>query len=284
MAKDILDSEGKLRKEYLPAIYLDSTVVIDYFIVEGTEIDLPEDTRPGWDSAEKVLRELFRKEKWYDTMTDIRKALVFGNSKINAVTSPIAVCEMIEWKAKAALKTMAAGAAGAPSIERRGDKNIGDILKIIIEARRKEMKSEKKGEKEFSTGLEILVSETFFGPGFVGSHALDSVIIADIKNFAFSEIDLWKLPELLAYLQMGAADVMHLLIAKHLGCDYFASWDSDFERCQEYIEKDLNMKLLNSPEKVLKVLKARPPSCGVPCYRALGGSTLNGHLPGPYQN
>ncbi|HQO21044.1 MAG TPA: PIN domain-containing protein [Acidobacteriota bacterium] len=255
MARDCLTRTGKLKKEYLPAIYFDSTVTIDYFIVEGTEIDLPEDARIQWDEHEKVLRKLFRKENKLDAMTDVRKALVLGDSRINVVTSPIAMCEMIEWKSRAALKTMATSAVGAPAIERCGNKDIGEKLKTIIESRKKEIKLEKKGQNKYSTGFEILVAETFFGSGFVRSHALDSVIIADIRNFAFSEIDVWKLPELLAYLQVGAADIMHLLIAKHLGCNYFASWDSDFERCQEYIEKDLKMKLISKPTEILKVLK-----------------------------
>ena len=52
----------------------------------------------------------------------------------------------------------------------------------------------------------------------------------------------------------GAADIMHLLFAKHLGCEYFGSFDSDFERVKEIVYNEIGMKVLTSPDKILEAL------------------------------
>jgi hypothetical protein len=65
----------------------------------------------------------------------------------------------------------------------------------------------------------------------------------------------WDVPQLLAYLQVGMADIMQVLIAEHLGCRLFASFDSDFERCREHLQDGLGLKLLRTPEEILAALK-----------------------------
>jgi hypothetical protein len=55
---------------------------------------------------------------------------------------------------------------------------------------------------------------------------------------------------LMSALQIGAADVLHVLFAHHLGCSYFASSDSDFERAEDLLKVDFGLTLLKDAKSV----------------------------------
>jgi len=55
MWEDIVNNNGKLKGMYLPAIYLDTTVVIDYWLSEALEI--PEDEFSM--EFEKIILEIY---------------------------------------------------------------------------------------------------------------------------------------------------------------------------------------------------------------------------------
>ena len=76
----------------------------------------------------------------------------------------------------------------------------------------------------------------------------------DIVNFTISIEKAWQEPSAYAYLQMGIGDILHILFAQHLGCQYFASFDSDFSRAKDIIEKETGINVVTSPEEILAIL------------------------------
>lgn len=61
----------------------------------------------------------------------------------------------------------------------------------------------------------------------------------------------------IAYLskrQIGFADISHLLSAEKLGCNYFITYDSDFEFCKSAIERIFGLKVLSKPADILRIL------------------------------
>lgn len=250
---------GRLRAKYLPAIYFDSSVLIDYWMTEGLETDWTEDPvekiiSENYPKSLMVVRELLKADKKLQKVVEIRKKLIFGLSKLSAVISPLALLELMEWKAEASFREYASDAAGVHIIKRRSKKEIGDYLKKLLELRRDEIEKQKKKENGYSTGLEIIMSDTWLNRSFAECHGLIGLLQADIVNFKLTLDRAWQEPFAYAYLQLGTSDILHILLAQHLGCIYIASFDDDFRRAREIIEEDTKMKVLTSPEDILGVL------------------------------
>jgi hypothetical protein len=251
---------GKLKPEYLPAIYFDSSVLIDYWIIEGSEIDLPEDptlkiieqNEPNYVT---VCRELFRADKRIQKVTEIRKILLMGTPRLSVVISPLCLLELMEWNAESAFKEFASESASTMFIQRKSKKEIGNYLKKLLELRSKEVKEQKGERKGCSTGLEIMMGETWLNRGFTECHGLRGLLQADIVNFKLEIDKSWSEPSAYAYLQLGVSDILHILFAQHLGCSYIASFDEDFRRVSDIVEEENNMKVLSTPESILNLLR-----------------------------
>jgi len=250
---------GRLKAEYLPAVYFDSSVLIDYWMTEGLELDQPEDQvlkiiRENEPKNLIVIRELLKADKRVQRVVEIRRKLLFGKPKSSAVVSPLSLLELMEWNAEAAFKDTATEAVGARSIQRKSKKDIGNYLKKLLELRRDEIEKQRGKKKQYSTGLEILMSDTWLNKGFVECHGLQGLLQADIVNFKLTLDKAWQEPSAYAYLQLGISDIMHILIAQHLGCNYIASFDEDFRRVGDIIQEENQIKVLTSPEDILNVL------------------------------
>ena len=254
--KDLIAKDGMIRKKYLPAIYFDTSILIDYYLAEGAELELPESDRflfqddNPWETA---MREILRSDRRYKKVAEIRKKIILGKPKVTPVTTPLGFLELMEWHAEVSFKQIAASVAGTKRIQKMGKKELGKYLRDSLDMRQKEIDAGKT-QNIPSSGLEILMSETWLNASFVYSHGLQGIHHADIQNFNLSISKTWADPSAYAYLQLGAADIMHLLFAKHLGCEYFGSFDSDFERVKEIVYNEIGMKVLTSPDKILEAL------------------------------
>lgn len=251
---------GKLKAGCLPAVYFDSSVLIDYWMTEGSEIDWPEDPmlklvrETNEPKNEVLVRELLKADKRIEKMVEIREKLLFGEPKFSAVISPLSLLELMEWNAETAFKQTAAEAASALAIQRKSKKEIGGYLKKLLELRRDEIEKQKQEKREYSTGLEILMSNTSLNRGFVECHGLAGLLQADIVNFKLTVNKAWQEPSAYAYLQLGTSDILHILFAEHLGCDYIASFDEDFRRASSIIQEENQIKVLATPEDILDIL------------------------------
>lgn len=250
-----IDHNGKLKKVMHPAVYLDSSVIIDYWLVEGCEYSPSLDEIIKESEYKTVMRNLLHADKRLDKVTEIRIKLT-GSSKTTAIVSPIGILELIEWNAEHTFKELAASAARVQFVQKQGKKKIGDYLKELLRLKREETELQKETTDKItcSTGLDILMSETRLEPSYLAAHGLDGLFYADIKGFSFSFEDIWQESSVFAYLQLGAADIMHLLLAKHLGCDYIASFDNDFTRVGDIVKEKMNVTIISSPEELLALL------------------------------
>lgn len=258
MRKDaILTSTGRLRKKFLPAVYFDTSVVIDYWMTEGMEMpetEMDRFMRKNELSHLQVVRNILASEVRFNKMVEIRKKLLFEKNRIIPVVSPLSLLELMEWQAEAAFKQIASEAAGMVFIQKKSKKQIGEYLKEGLRLRDAEIRELEGKARDRSTGLEILMSETWINRSFLECHGIQGLLQVDIVNFHLLINQVWEEPSVYAYLQLGIADILHILLAKHLGCQYIASFDEDFRRVKDIIREETRMVVLTSPEEILAII------------------------------
>lgn len=254
-----MTDSGRLQDKFLPAMYLDTSFLIDYWLAEGMEVEMEGENE--WDLERTnesphlhVIRNIINSDKRISKVADIRKKVIYDKPKVVPVFSPISLLELMERQAEAAFKQIASEAVGAINIQRGGKKDIGEKLKHVIKERKKELEKQKEERSAVSTGLEILIMETMLNRSFVDCHGLSGLMQVDIINFDLNIDRVWAEPSAYAYIQLGAADIMHILFAQHLGCEYFATFDSDFKRAKNIIKDETGINVLLSPEDIVKVL------------------------------
>lgn len=256
----IVPRSGKLKEEFLPAIYFDSSVLIDYWMAEGLEVEEPEALemreilRRNEPKYLNIVREILKSDRRIEKMAEIRKTLLFNRPRVTAVISPLCLLELMEWNAEVAFKQIAAEVSSVRVIQRKSKKEIGDYLKRALKLRKGEVERQKGKRNGESTGLEILMDETWLNRSFAECHGLQGLLQADIVNFKLTINKSWQEPSAYAYLQLGISDIMHIFIAQHLGCKYIASFDSDFQRAADVIAEEAGMAVLGSPEEILNLL------------------------------
>src|SRR6266581_4525328 len=263
MEISILTNKGRLKRSTMPAMYLDSSFVIDYWIaerLEGPELPIPPST---FDKIRMTIQDLVKTDRRIVAVGKIREKIVTRGSRVSPVVTALAVLELMKWNAEATFKQYVAEAAGAMHVRRMDEKKTGDYIKKIFSARRQEVKDlkprkKRKGPFQFenyeSTPLEILVGDIWVNTSFARSHGLRGLLPAAIVNFSFPFSKAWQEPGAYACYQMSAADVLHVLFAQHLGCKYIASFDADFVRAKDIIREETGIQVLGSPEEVMKVI------------------------------
>ena len=258
MCKGILTKTGRLQKRFLPAVYFDSSVLIDYWIAEGMEEipyqkEIELNTEPSYF---QIVRKICRSKNRIPEVVKIREKLIFEEVKVTPVVSPLSLLELIEWQAESAFKQIASEVVGVKFIQKKGKKDIGSYLKRLLEWRKDEIKEQKKNKREsfVSTGLELLMLETCLNSSFAEVHGLRGLLQVDIINFGLTIDKAWSEPYFYAFLQLGVADIMHILLAQHLGCEYIASFDEDFKRVKDIIAEEKGITILIEPKEILDIL------------------------------
>jgi hypothetical protein len=273
MRRPVINEAGRLCDDYLPAMYFDANVLLHYFIAE----ELIEGEPPTADgqSAElryearfSVLREILRAEKYSQKMIEIVEKLE-ECPRVFPVYTPLSLAELMKVYSKEKFKEFANEFVGNFAIERKSDKQIGGFIKEVFDRRREEVRQQAlEGENKESTNsllkgalkekstsdLELLAISLCLNHSFIICNRFRGLILADIVNLEFTEAQLWGEMNLLAYLQLDLSDMMHIIAAKHLGCEYIASFDEDFKRVNKLLLETTGIKVLSSPEMVLEIL------------------------------
>jgi len=224
--------------------------LIDYYLAEDTVLaDKDEATkllRLNEPSYYQVIRDTFKSEKRLKKVSEIKTKIGFGNLKLNLVTSPLALIELIDWYTEASFKQISSEVVGSFNIQRLGKKELGNILKNLTE---KIKTNNEVDSKSLMMNLYLHSEELH--------ESLYGILFVDVMNFNLSFENIWReIPYAFALLQLGVADIMHILIAKHIGCKYFASFDSDFQRVRDLVERGMGIEILTTPEEILKILES----------------------------
>jgi len=257
MIKDtVLTNAGKLRKRLLPAVYFDTSVLVDYWLTEGMEMPMTEIDKLGKenDPLSQVVRDILKSEERINKVVEIRKKLLFEDVRVTPVVSPLCLLELIEWHAEHGFRQIASDASGTMYIRSKSKKQIGDYLKKALERRETEVREQKvRNHGGGSTGLESLMDATWLNGSFAMANGLHGLLSVDIVSFHLPISTVWGEPFAYAYLQLGIADILHILLAQHLGCQYIASFDSDFERVKDIIREETGISILTKPEEILNI-------------------------------
>lgn len=110
MNGDLLNVDGKLQDSFLPAMYSDSCVLIEYWMTEGMEMPPTEtDALPKKNELPhlQVIRDILKSDRKTMKLVDIRKKLIWERPKVTPIVSPLALLELTEWYAGASFKQIA---------------------------------------------------------------------------------------------------------------------------------------------------------------------------------
>jgi hypothetical protein len=265
VSQSFLDNTGRLLEKYKPGIYMDTSLLVDYWISEAFDapIDPFHEDLKHRDSVEQMnqkLIDVLKGEDRYKKAFKLRNKLyerIFGWKQQSAYiyTSPLAVFELVQWNARSEFKYLATAAAGSPVVENMSVKNVGKYIDVLLSEYAEEcLKHENtKNESFYGSPLHLLYCSLSIVPSFAESHGLLGIDVLDIIKFDFSYKHLWDEGNQLAMRQIGGADWMHLLLASHFGCEYIATKDEDFSRAKGVLERH-GLKLLMGFDQVLEIL------------------------------
>ena len=127
-----------------------------------------------------------------------------------------------------------------PTDEQEADRGISD--KNTIDSER----------EEESPASDLRKMLTFSGR-FGFEEGLAGIEKRTLENFSVSAEDM-EAAVLLAYSQMGLADIFHILMAKHYSCDSIGTIDSDYQRLREPIRNHFGIEVLYK-EDVFQALR-----------------------------
>jgi len=249
--KNIYDENGRLLDDFLPAIYFDTSFLIEYWAAEVFETpDVFEEY--GIECPMKnYLNQLVRADRKIRKIYEIRENITRRSLRMFPVTSPLSIIEMIEWKAEVTFKQFLADSVGVLMVQRRGKKEIGKFLKHVLDDYVESNESNETGV----SAVDYLMIELTMASSYVESHALLGIIPCDLYRFNITMTDVWETLFPYAFLQLGLADCLHLLAARHLGCTYFASLDEDFRRVREIVENELELIILSSVDEIASIIR-----------------------------
>lgn len=200
-----------------------------------------------------LIMDLYKHDKRLKQMVELRKKIESGKNSLFPVFSPLALNELMKWNAEVTFKQVSSEAIGTKNIQRVGEKEVGEKLKILLK-RWNELNNDEKREQSNDykkEGLRRLLPDLFLNSSFTYAHGLSGLIEADIINFDYLTSDFWSETSVYSYLQLGATDIMHILFAKHLGCDYIATKDVDFKRASEFIKENTGIEVLYGYNQLL---------------------------------
>jgi len=245
-----VSTSGRLLADFRPAIFCDTSFLLDYWnsSIHNTEFsDLPFNQRDPTDSTfMEYLRSDVRTKKIYE----VRKKVENFQNKRYLIFSPACRLELEEVISGLRFKKYGVEVTENSTVTKKNNKEIGDILLRI--KRDFEREQETKGKENVEKNLQMIFWHFFYTTDRI-HEGLEGMFEADIVNFNLTKKDLNKLIYM-ANLQVGLADIFHLVTASRLGCEYFFTLDSDFQRISELAKRDLNIEIVTDPPKMTQLV------------------------------
>jgi hypothetical protein len=229
-----------------PRAYLESSLAIEYFGAEGSEYSETETDaiiHQPQSEGEKYLGDLLNSNKYYSLAKSMRRSIFDDTAKVIFVVSPLVWIEMNSWIAEENFKSEASRVTWSTQVQRIGWKQLGEYLTDTLK---------KSLESPPHTGAKDLFSRTTVSQYHLLNNGLNGVEKCELSGFSIGPKNE-DIVLALSYVQMGLADILHLLVAQHLGCHYFATLDGDYARNRELVSRKLGLEVLFK-EEVRKVL------------------------------
>lgn len=227
------------------SVYCDTSLVIEYVLAEGREPEsrnvfepfpLSENEREKYEYWET----LFGHKNRYQFGTKLRSLIGWQYPAEKFVISPFVLLELDEWYAEECFKQHALEGTYVKAIQRHSRKNIGKFIQKVIHD--SQLEEDSYPAKIWSAMASRLRGESLAG---IQIKAVDTLIFDDR---AFQKVTV------LSHMQLGMADIVHLLAAESLKCTHFATTDEDFKRLKNEIEKVFEFKVLFK-EAIFQVVK-----------------------------
>lgn len=186
-----LNNNGEIRKSKSPAIYFDTSVLIDYWMVEGSEIDLPHEDLYKERPHVLKLQEIIRENPRLIEMQKLRKQIIFEEVEALPIYTPLCMIELSSWHAELMFKQMAGDAVGYKAIQKESLKNIGDYLSKIHEQYLQEIDNPCLQEKRGTPPATILYNNINLNWSYAECHALQGFVLLPLNNFKITLNDFY---------------------------------------------------------------------------------------------
>lgn len=219
-------------------VYCDTSLLIEYLLAQGREPEaragLPPYREPEHQREERQYWEmLFRHDKRYQFASRLRSIVGWSFPKAKIVISPFVLLELDEWYAEECFKRHALEGTHFKAIQSHSRKEIGRFIQTIVR--------DSAGENSFPANVWSAMASRVRGESLAG------IRIEPVDNLKFDAEAFGKVT-LLSHMQLGMADIVHLLAADSLKCTHFASTDSDFNRLRAEIEESFDFRILFKDE------------------------------------
>ena len=217
-------------KEKTPIIYCDTSFLLEYWEADPYYDDSPLEklSKQNRPKEYDYIKRFITTEKRHESLKPLRRLIDNYQGNIQLVSSVFALMEIYEKHAEWNLKKLLMEATGIDRILNKGRKDIGDMIKKMLD-------NEEEGKSIVYSLIPYDLGRSLFGVEF-----------KDLQNCYFSERDFHKKITLLSVLQLGVADILHLIAAQKLGAQYLFTYDTDFERVKDIAESNFGVEVICS--------------------------------------
>jgi hypothetical protein len=237
-----------LSEPVTPRIYCDTSLIVEYVLASGLEPEA-EPLNPAFretdfeKSQRAYVKELFRSAgNKLENLVRLRSIVGHHSTEAKMVVSPFVLLELDEFCAATKFKAVVGEVTGSKWLDRYDSKRVGPLIQKVYEDQ----------EKGHDYAKQLWGALTAHGRG----EDIAGIAIEPVKNLSLDG-KVFRKVELLALMQMGMADITHVLAAASMGCTHIATMDEDFKRLRNVIEEAFPLKILHHAE-VFQVVKSGP--------------------------
>lgn len=242
---------GKLLKHLKPAAFCDTSFLFDYWSSIIHSPFLQSNPFSQKDQVEDLFIEYTKAHSRTKKIYQIRKKIEEFDSKLNLIYTPACRLELEGITTAFRFKKYGIEVSeSTSSFVKKGNKEIGDILLKLKKDFTRDLKE--NGPFKMDENLKLLFNHFFFTSDRI-NEGLEGIIEVDIINFSLTKKNLKNLIYL-ANMQVGFADIFHLISASKLGCQYFFTLDSDFNRIKEEVAQIYKIEIVTEVPRMMALL------------------------------
>lgn len=246
-----ISKNGKLLKQFKPAAFCDTSFLFDYWSSIIHSPLLQSNPLSQKDQVEEFFLDYTNAHSRTKKIYQIRKRIEDFDSNLNLIYTPACRLELEEIITASRFKKYGIEISeSTSSFIKKGNKEIGNLLLKLKKDFTNDIK--KSGPIKMDKNLKLLFNHFFFTTDEI-NEGLEGIIEFDIINFSLTKKEFKNLIYF-ANMQVGFADIFHLLSAFKLGCAYFFTLDSDFNRIKEDVAHIYKIEIVTELPRMLALL------------------------------